>query len=568
MQQIQTTAWSESAVHAFADLGQRSCHYHHFIFQKRSKCLWFESAGNAFADLELLSCHYHYFICQKRSKCSRFKPQRGLNLLYMLSLILDSGAVTTIISSTKSAANACGLNLLYMLSLILNCWAVTTIILSAKIATNAADSNHSVVWICCTCFRWSWTAELSLPSFHLPKAQQMPVVGICCTCFRWSWTAELSLPSFHLPKAQQMPVVWICCTCFRWSWTAELSLPSFHLPKSRQMQQIQTTAWSESAVHAFADLGLRSCHYHHFIYQKRSKCLWFESAAHAFADLGLLSCHYHHFIYQKRSKCSRFKPQRGLNLLYMPRLILDCWAVTTIISSAKSAENAADSNHSVVWICCTCLGWSWTAELSLPSFHLPKAQKMQQIQTTAWSESAVHASLIWDCGAVTTNISSSKSAENAADSNHSVVWICCTCFRWSGTAELSLPTFHLPKAQKMQQIQTTAWSESAVHAFADLGLRSCHYHHFICHNRSKCSRFKPQRGLNLLYMPRLILDCWAVTTIISSAKSAENAADSNHSVVWICCTCLGWSWTAELLLPSFHLPKAQQMQQIQSTADH
>ena len=219
--------------------------------------------------------------------------------------------------------------------LILDCWAVTTIISSAKIATNPADSNHSVVWICCTCFRWSWTAELSLPSFHLPKAQQM--------------------------------------------------------------QQIQTTAWSEAAVHALADLGL-------------------------------LSCHYHHFIYQKRSKCSRFKPQRGLNLLYMLSLILDCWAVRPlIISSTKSAANAADSNHSVVWICCTCLGWSWTAEKLLPSFHLPKAQKMQQIQTTAWSESAVH-------------------------------------------------------------------------AFADLGLRSCHYHHFIYQKRSKCSRFKPQRGLNLLYM--------------------------------------------------------------------
>ena len=73
-----------------------------------------------------------------------------------------------------------------------------------------------------------------------------------------------------------MPVVWISCTCFRWSWTAELSLPSFHLPKAQQMQQIQTTAWSESAVHAFADLGLRSCHYHHFIYQKRSKCSRFK----------------------------------------------------------------------------------------------------------------------------------------------------------------------------------------------------------------------------------------------------------------------------------------------------
>ena len=168
-----------------------------------------------------------------------------------------------------------------------------------------------------------------------------------------------------------MPVVWICCTCFRWSWTAELSLPSFHLPKSRQMQQIQTTLWSESAVHAFADLGLRSCHYHHF-------------------------------IYQKRSKCSRFKPQRGLNLLYMPSLILDWWAVTTIISSAIIATNAADSNHSVVWICCTCF------------------------------------SLILDCWAVRPLIiSSAKSAENAADSNHSVVWICCTCFRWSWTAELS-----------------------------------------------------------------------------------------------------------------------------------
>ena len=45
----------------------------------------------------------------------------------------------------------------------------------------------------------------------------------------------------------------------------------------------------------------------------------------------------------------------------------------------------------------------------------------------------------------------------------------------------------------MQQIQTTAWSESAVHAFADLGLRSCHYHHFIYQKRSKCSRFKPQQ---------------------------------------------------------------------------
>ena len=131
----------------------------------------------------------NWLICHNRSKCSRFKPQCGLNLLYM-------------------------------------------------------------PWICCTCLGWSWTAELSLPSFHLPKAQQMPVVWICCTCFRWSWTAELSLPSFHLPKAQQMPVVWICCTCFRWSWTAELSLPSFHLPKAQQMQQIQTTAWSESAVHA------------------------------------------------------------------------------------------------------------------------------------------------------------------------------------------------------------------------------------------------------------------------------------------------------------------------------
>ena len=261
-----------------------------------------------FADLELLSCHYHHFICQNRDKCSRFKPQRGLNLLYMLSLILDCGAVTTIISSTKSAANACGLNLLHMLSLILDCWAVTTIISSTKSAANAADSNHSVVWICCTCLGWSWTAELLLPSFHLPKLQQI--------------------------------------------------------------QQIQTTAWSESAVHAFADLGLRSCHYHHF-------------------------------IYQKRSKCSRFKPQRGLNLLYMPSLILDCWAVTTIISSAIIAANAADSNHSVVWICCTCF------------------------------------SLILDCWAVTTIISSTKSAANAADSNHSVVWICCTCFRWSWTAELS-----------------------------------------------------------------------------------------------------------------------------------
>ena len=256
----------------------------------------------------------NWLICHNRDKSSRFKPQRGLNLLYMLSLILNCGAVTTIISSAKSAANA-------------------------------ADSNHSVVWICCTCFRWSWTAELSLPSFHLPKAQQM--------------------------------------------------------------QQIQTTAWSESAVHAFADLGLLSCQtVNYFICQKRSKCLWFESAVHAFADLELLSCHYHHFICQNRDKCSRFKPQRGLNLLYMLLLILDCGAVTTIISSNKSAANAANSNHSVVWTCCTCLGWSWTAELLLPSFHLPKAQQMQQIQTTAWSESAVH-------------------------------------------------------------------------AFADLGLRSCHYHHFI-----------------------------------------------------------------------------------------
>ena len=186
--------------------------------------------------------------------------------------------------------------------------------------------------------------------------------------------------------------------------------------------------------------------------------------------------------------------------------------------------------------------------------------------------------LILDCWAVTTIISSAKSAANAADSNHSVVWICCTCFRWSWTAELSLPSFHLPKSRQMQQIQTTAWSESAVHAFADLELLSCHYHHFICQKRRKCSRFKPQRGLNLLYMLSLILDCWAVrpliissaksaanacglnllhmlslildcwavTTIISSAKSAENAADSNHSVVWICCTCFRWSWTAEL----------------------
>ena len=285
MQQIQTTVWSESAVHAQADLA-------------------------------LLSCYYHHSICQKRSKCSRFKPQRGLNLLYMPRLIL-------------------------------HCWAVTTIISSAKIAANAANSSHSVVWICCTCPGWSWTAELLLPSFHLP---------------------------------------------------------------TQQMQQIQTTAWSESAVHALADLAL-------------------------------LSCYYHHFICQNRSKCSEFKPQRGLNLLYMPRLILDCWAVTTIISSAKIAANAANSSHSVVWICCTCPGWSWTAELLLPSFHLPKAQQMQQIQTTAWSESAVHAQ-------------------------------------------------------------------------ADLALLSCYYHHFIYHNRSKCSRFKPQRGLNLLYMLSLILDCWAVTTIL------------------------------------------------------
>ena len=132
-------------------------------------------------------------------------------------------------------------------------------------------------------------------------------------------------------------------------------------------------------------------------------------------------------ICHNRSKCSRFKPQCGLNLLYMPRLILHCWAVTTIISSATIAANAANSSHSVVCICCTCPGWSWTAELLLPSFHLPKAQQMQQIQTTAWSESAVHAQ-------------------------------------------------------------------------ADLGLLSCYYHHFICQNRSKCSEFKPQCGLNLLYM--------------------------------------------------------------------
>ena len=83
----------------------------------------------------------------------------------------------------------------------------------------------------------------------------------------------------------------------------------------------------------------------------------------------------------------------------------------------------------------------------------------------------------------------------------------------------------------MQQIQTTAWSESAVHAFADLGLLSCQtVNCFIYQKRSKCSRFKPQRGLNLLYMLSLILDCWAVRPlIISSTKSAANAADSNHS---------------------------------------
>ena len=260
--------------------------------------------------------------------------------------------------------------------LILDCWAVTTIISSTKSAENAADSNHSVVWICCTCLGWSWTAELLLPSFHLPKAQKM--------------------------------------------------------------QQIQTTAWSESAVHAFADLGLLSCQtVNYFICQKRSKCLWFESAVHAFADLELLSCHYHHFICQNRSKCSRFKPQRGLNLLYMLSLILDCGAVTTIISSTKSAANACGLNL----------------------LHM--------------------LSLILDCWAVTTIISPTKSAANAADSNHSVVWICCTCLGWSWTAELLLPSFHLPKLQQIQQIQTTAWSESAVHAFADLGLRSCHYHHFI-----------------------------------------------------------------------------------------
>ena len=212
------------------------------------------------------------------------------------------------------------------------------------------------------------------------------------------------------------------------------------------MQQIQTTAWSESAVHAFADLGLLSCQTVNY------------------------------FICQKRSKCSRFKPQRGLNLLYMLSLILDCWAVRPlIISSAKSAANAADSNHSVVWL-----------------------------------NLLYMLSLILDCWAVRPLIISSAKKRSK-----------CLCF------------------------------ESAVHAFADLELLSCYYHHFICQKRRKCSRFKPQRGLTESAVHAFadlgLLSCQTVNYFI--CQKAQQMP-----VFWICCTCFRWSWTAELSLPSFHLP--------------
>ena len=114
------------------------------------------------------------------------------------------------------------------------------------------------------------------------------------------------------------------------------------------------------------------------------------------------------------------------------------------------------------------------------------------------------------------------------------------------------PLTHLPRSQQRPLL----WPESAAHSWAS-HLHSLHYprRQVSRQDRSKCTF----SGLNLLYVPGLILNCGAVTAIVWMAPGNHwtVSQDANAPLVlWICCIFLSWSCTAELLPPMSGWPQA------------